>query len=365
METITPHHSIIQARSALEKGRLEVAFKNLKDCFSLLKKKNMYDDNCKHIENNFTLSSGEFHSIKEREKLGLAEQSYLDVNRNRIRETLIGMVDELEGLINGNLTTEKGAEQEKVEIVLTLNKDQSDFDQIKFLNDLSNLLQSNDVKIKSIKFGSVKVTLELTRDKAIELEELVKEGALPEWNIIDFKQEIPFEIDPIVLAVLKERKIKYEIRKEGLDLVRANLREANLRGADLRRADLSEAVLLFANLRGADLRGVDLRGADLIRANLRSADLRSANLRSADLRYANLSETDLSEADLWRADLWGAVLWEADLRFTNLNEARLRGATFHTSQKIYLIEMGIDTSIVNFVDDDGIFIGKGIEIDVL
>jgi len=70
----------------------------------------------------------------------------------------------------------------------------------------------------------------------------------------------------------------------------------------------------------------DLRYTDLTGAKLRGADLRYANLRGADLTGADLRYTDLTSADLRGADLRGADLTGADLRYTDLTSADLTGA---------------------------------------
>jgi len=75
-------------------------------------------------------------------------------------------------------------------------------------------------------------------------------------------------------------------------------KQIKLQGTDLRRADLRGADLSGAGLRKAYLRGADLSGANLCRADLRRADLSGAYLSGANLREADLSGADLSEADL-------------------------------------------------------------------
>jgi len=118
------------------------------------------------------------------------------------------------------------------------------------------------------------------------------------------------------------------MKKQGADLLGADLREADLEGADLMWVDLREADLEGANLLRANLRGADLRDADLLWGNLRDADLRcanleGANLRDADLRCANLEGANLRDADLRCANLEGANLRDADLRCANLEGAKL------------------------------------------
>jgi len=105
--------------------------------------------------------------------------------------------------------------------------------------------------------------------------------------------------------------------KQGISLMRADLR-----GADLRRCDLRDSDLRDSDLREADLRGCDLRGCDLRRCDLRDSDLRDSDLRGCDLRRCDLRDSDLRDSDLRRAYLRGADLGEADLKGADLRGAK-------------------------------------------
>jgi len=106
--------------------------------------------------------------------------------------------------------------------------------------------------------------------------------------------------------------------KQGISLMRANLRGTYLRGCDLREADLKGCDLRDSDLRGCDLRGCDLKGSDLRGCDLRDSDLSRSDLRGCDLREADLSRSDLRGANLDFSvlPLWcGAFNMKVDDRF--------------------------------------------------
>lgn len=72
--------------------------------------------------------------------------------------------------------------------------------------------------------------------------------------------------------------------------------------------DLSHALI-----HGTVLRGADLRNSNLSEAKLDGADLRRANLAGSDFREALLAHANLTLADFSRVDLTGAVFWETIL----------------------------------------------------
>lgn len=81
-----------------------------------------------------------------------------------------------------------------------------------------------------------------------------------------------------------------------------------------------------ANLRGALARNVDFTAAQLVAVNFIGADLAYTSLNLADLRRTDLSNARMTGADLRRADLRGARLAGADMSYADLREARLDGA---------------------------------------
>ena len=82
-----------------------------------------------------------------------------------------------------------------------------------------------------------------------------------------------------------------------------------------------------ANLRGASARNVDFTAAQLVAVNFIGADLAYTSLNLADLRRTDLSNARMTGADLRRADLRGARLAGADMSYADLREARLEGVT--------------------------------------
>lgn len=96
-------------------------------------------------------------------------------------------------------------------------------------------------------------------------------------------------------------------------------------------AGLAKPVLEARDLRraeasGAHLVGVDLRFAQMQRAKLIGAQLEGAILIGARMEGANLSEARMEGADLRGAWMEGAYLFEARLGGANLSDARMEGA---------------------------------------
>ena len=139
---------------------------------------------------------------------------------------------------------------------------------------------------------------------------------------------------------------------EGALLAGANFLHANLRGATLIGANLEDTNLIHANLEGALFAGASLKGADLEGVNLEGVNLKGANLKYVQLPSASLVRKSFSNviptgkmvlnltferviptyaklrlASLKDEDLALHVLEEANLRGTELEVAKLEGAT--------------------------------------
>ncbi len=185
-----------------------------------------------------------------------------------------------------------------------------------------------------------------------------------ELELTKIKQKTPSEIELEMPSNLVEKIFKYNKKKSRLYLVGANLVGAVLNFANLVGADLSRADLSGASLIGVDLGGANLSEANLVGAGLGGADLIEANLSGADLSRADLIEANLSGANLSGANLSGASLIKANLSGALLSGVKLRGAVFHISQENLLKGMGIDTGVINFIDDENLLISDNIEIDI-
>jgi hypothetical protein len=120
------------------------------------------------------------------------------------------------------------------------------------------------------------------------------------------------------------------LRRDKLELMRANFSEA-----DLSEADLSEARL----------GGADLSRANLSRANLSKANLSGTNLSEASLESSTMVNTDLTGADLTGCRIYGASAWGPKLKETkqqNLvitpeNEPTVTVDNIEVAQFIYLL----------------------------
>ena len=94
--------------------------------------------------------------------------------------------------------------------------------------------------------------------------------------------------------------------------------QLDLSGAGLREIDLSESVLRHANLSEAILDSVNLEDADVGWSYMPGAKLRGARLKRTDFGWALMEHADLTEADLRGANMHGARLCGANLDGANL-----------------------------------------------
>jgi uncharacterized protein YjbI with pentapeptide repeats len=122
-------------------------------------------------------------------------------------------------------------------------------------------------------------------------------------------------------------------------LARADISYAILKSIHLRNAQLQEANLTLIQLDKADLYSAHLEGARLSGASLTKAELSYAHLNGSQLELADLQEAKLYSASLTplvinakgeirTTTLLKAKLEGADLRCSQLNEARLRDVSF-------------------------------------
>lgn len=114
-----------------------------------------------------------------------------------------------------------------------------------------------------------------------------------------------------------------ELRREGCDPERVDLR-----GIDLRGVELANAQLAKVDLRGARLAGVNFMRANFEGALLERAVLRGAKLIGSNLAGADLSRCDLREADLSECNLEGATIKGAKMRGAEVKRAWAKGVDF-------------------------------------
>lgn len=108
------------------------------------------------------------------------------------------------------------------------------------------------------------------------------------------------------------------IHQGDFENIRECVEDALKNGISLVRADLRFANLSDADLSGANLIGADLSGACLLNTNLSHANLSYANLIGSNLNHANLANTNLGDADLINANLNDACLINANLTNTKM-----------------------------------------------
>lgn len=129
-----------------------------------------------------------------------------------------------------------------------------------------------------------------------------------------------------------------DLRREGCDPERVDLRGIDLRGVELANAQLAKVDLRGARLAGVNFMRADFKGALLERAVLRGAKLNGSNLSGADLSRADLREADLSECNLEGATIKGAKMRGAEVkrawaRGVNFDEAFAEGVDLSRVQR--------------------------------
>ncbi len=320
-------------------------------------------------------------------------------NTQIIQETNIS-IDNIKIEVHQDETKSKvKKESTKLYFLIDGEIDQKNAATLKAIEQLLKTKGNNvSIQIVDIDEGSLKFTLQGSKEGLEQLETLFKNGELQELygvpiediSFTEPNQEklaltIAGDISYTDVAKLKSaitgtsekelliRKIRENQGNKKLNLIGANLIAANLSRANLIAANLSDANLIAANLSRANLSDANLNGADLIAANLSDANLIAANLSRANLSRANfrgaiinentklddkwkltwqilnqgikelnLRGANLIAANLRAADFRGASLIEADLSIASLIEANLRGAS--------LIEA--DLSIANLIEAD-------------
>ena len=166
-----------------------------------------------------------------------------------------------------------------VKAEITLKGDINSIDNLKIIELLLQHYSGDTIKIKDIRSGSIKLTIEGSQAGIQKLISCIEAGELTKIN--------GFPVENI--KVLDKWHLVQEI-------ISQPTQQRNLSGVDLSDTNLSHANLSEANLTNADLSCADLSEANLTNANLSNTDLSEADLTNADLSNANLTETDFSNS---------------------------------------------------------------------
>lgn len=146
---------------------------------------------------------------------------------------------------------------------------------------------------------------------------------------------------------------------------------------DLRKAYLSDSHFLRATIRGSNLAACWARRArwedcELVRTDLRYANLEYARLNGSQLRMAfldgaNLKDTHLIGVDLTAASMRGADLQRANLTGAKLHKVDLRGANLYRANltRTQLVDCQIDATTILPDDITGAKVESRVDTDGL
>ena len=186
--------------SIISNARNLIAQGNHNDCLQQLLNlinstiKEINTEEIKEVQKGLIILSNRFKSLYKKEIEGILEKKFVLIQHNQNVKDLIDLIERLE-MIFTKLEEERNfteklliEEKDNSEIEIVINRDfgtYSKVDQLKLLNAISELLKMDESKIQITKKkpGSVKLTLNLRSDKAIELKKLVKSGALSKFDV--------------------------------------------------------------------------------------------------------------------------------------------------------------------------------------
>ena len=180
--------SIKEAKKLVASGHQDECISELLNWFD----SNVYKDDIRwaKMQNELMLISSSFNKNRNTEINFISRSSVIEITDNRITNSLLIFIDKLEEFIKTRKLDSLGNHESSYtsDIEITINKDFDSFckdDQSILLATIANLLKisKGEINIKMIKRGSIKIVLELPRDKTIELKRLIEEGKLQSLNI--------------------------------------------------------------------------------------------------------------------------------------------------------------------------------------
>ncbi|NJO65542.1 MAG: pentapeptide repeat-containing protein, partial [Richelia sp. RM2_1_2] len=160
-------------------------------------------------------------------------------------------------------------ERKIVKVVITLEGDINSVSNFKILELILRENSGDTIKIVDITEGSIKLTIEGSKEDIERLVERIKSKKLTELNgffIKDIQILNQSSDDDESNKVINRWSLVQQI-------ISQKTKNRNLRGVDLSDANLIDADLIDADLIGANLSDADLSGANLSGANLSGADL--------------------------------------------------------------------------------------------
>ncbi len=163
---------------------------------------------------------------------------------------------------------------------ITLKGDVNSVENLKMLELILQQYSGYSIKIRDMKAGSIKLTLEGSPEDIQKLISRIELGDVVEVN--------GFPVEDV--RVLDKWQLVQEIISHPTQ--QRNLSGVDLSDTDLSCADLSEADLTNADLSNADLSEADLTNADLSNANLSEAYLSNSLVKGAKFSTNSLGITE-------------------------------------------------------------------------
>lgn len=197
--------TIGKIKDLISSGYLNKAIIRFKEIIEDKSKNAPKNEGFKELENSIILLQAKYNNLKKGEINGNLEQSYIDLEKTKISNSLINLVQiVVDNPANSSqtLNTQEMNDYESIEvdsqirnrtIELTIDEnfeDYSDNDKIRLLKAIKELLgMKNDIKINKIKRGSVILSIDIPENKYKILIDFFKEGHLDKYKIIKIDNE--------------------------------------------------------------------------------------------------------------------------------------------------------------------------------
>jgi hypothetical protein len=165
-------------------AKTEIAISKL---LSLIEKEN--NPNLESYKGDTLLLSSQYHFYKENCRKGILNDNEVFLSFNKINHQLLEVVSALRKETKENKIINQVAKPEYFELELKLTKKIEEFsivEQRQFLDKIRTLLSlGNNLKIKQIEVGSIKIKIALPKEKVEVLLKLIEKGEFADYNLVE------------------------------------------------------------------------------------------------------------------------------------------------------------------------------------